>query len=209
MSAIRFLLGAIPGVTFLYLAAVVGLSGTRPSFAPTSAETEALVVQKLRASDELTTAILSLQSVIKVSSDNEVFNFPVGTTEILYIGYGEIRAGIELSAIAISNVTSADGVVTVVLPAPEILDSKIDVSRSGVASYDRSWLSPDKVVELTEYAQRKALREMIEQSCGQGILEEANKKGAIAIQGLLSSTGLTVVVETQEPDLTGCREVKE
>lgn len=202
----RLLSYALLSVPILYLAATVSLSLSRTPSAPTSAETEALVVGKLRASNELTTAVLSLQSITEVSSDSKVFNLPIGKTKLLYIGHGEIKAGIDLSAIAISDVTSADGVVTVLLPAAKILGSSVDVNQSGVASFDRNWFGPDKLVELTEYAQQKALRKMLEQSCDQGILEEANKNGAIAIQGLLSSTGLTVVVKTQDPDLAGCRE---
>lgn len=59
------------------------------------------------------------------------FGFPIASTKFLYIALGEVRAGIDLSEMDISQISKSDS-VTMAIPRARILDTKIDIGRSYV-----------------------------------------------------------------------------
>ncbi|WP_228015253.1 DUF4230 domain-containing protein [Synechocystis salina] len=60
-------------------------------------EISTLVVQQIRAVSELTTTIFAMETVVPTSQERQWGNFTLGRTDLLYIGYGEVRAGIDLA----------------------------------------------------------------------------------------------------------------
>jgi Protein of unknown function (DUF4230) len=97
--------------------------------------------------------------------------------------------------------------IRVLLPAPEILDSKIDVTRSEVYDYDRGFLGlgPDSAPELQSLAQRETLKQVVETACSQGILLQANARATQAVTQLMNTAGFkTIYVETQSPAANAC-----
>jgi hypothetical protein len=166
-----------------------------------------VVVQQIRGASELTTAVFAMETVVPASRDRTFGGYVIGKTTLLYIAYGEVRAGVDLSDLSSEDVQITGETITLQLPSPQILDSKIDVTRSKVYDYDRGFfgLGPDVAPQLQEFAQRETLERLVETACSQGILQEANQRAELAVSQLLTTAGYTnVVVENQPPALDTC-----
>ena len=169
-------------------------------------DVQSIVVQQVRTMSELTTAVFAMQAVVPTRRDRTFGGYTIGQTTLLYIAYGEVRAGVDLSQISPTDVQVTGQTVSLRLPPPRILDSKIDVNRSQVYDYDRGFLGlgPDVAPELQEAAQRQTLQEIITAACNQGILQMASDRAQVAITQLLSTAGYQVTVEPQPPAPDAC-----
>jgi hypothetical protein len=169
-------------------------------------DVQSIVVQQVRTMSELTTAVFAMQAVVPTRRDRTFGGYTIGQTTLLYIAYGEVRAGVDLSQISPTDVQVTGQTVSLRLPPPRILDSKIDVNRSQVYDYDRGFLGlgPDVAPELQEAAQRQTLQEIITAACNQGILQTASDRAQVAITQLLSTAGYQVTVEPQPPAPDAC-----
>ena len=166
-------------------------------------DVRSVVVRQIRGASELTTAVFAMEAVVPTSSNRTLVGYVIGKTNLLYLAYGEVRAGVDLSELSESQVqTTDDGGIQVLLPSPRILDAKIDVSHSKVYDYDRGFLGlgPDTAPELQDLAQEEALRKITSAACEEGILNEANQRAELVVKQLLSTAGYEdVSVETQPP----------
>ncbi|MBD1852253.1 DUF4230 domain-containing protein [Leptolyngbya sp. FACHB-711] len=179
---------------------------TAPQPAP-QVDVRSAVVQQVRGVSELTTAIFVMETVVPTSRERTISGLVVGKTTLLYIGYGEVRAGLDLSSLTADAVQTQGDSLLLRLPPPRILDSKIDVNRSKVYDYDRGFMGmgPDVAPELQDLAQRKTLERLIQSACSQGLLQTANDRARLAISQLLSTTGYRqVTIETQPPTADAC-----
>lgn len=168
---------------------------------------QSLVLEEIRGASELTTAIFAMQAVVPTSRERTFGGYTIGTTTLLYIAFGEVRAGVDLSQLTPANVIVNGEALTLQLPPPQILDSKIDVNRSSVYDYDRGFLGlgPDSAPELQSLAQRETLRQIVETACNEGVLEEANARAQVAVTQLLTTAGYEQFrVETQPPNPQTC-----
>jgi hypothetical protein len=180
------------------------VEGMRTLFMPASVEPEvdvrSIVVQQLRGASELTTAIFAMEAVVPTRSDRTVVGYVIGSTNLLYIAYGEVRAGVDLSEITATDVQIDASTIAITLPPPKVLDSKLDLTRSNVYDYDRGFLSfgPDNGPELQELAQQEALSKIELAACTEGILDEANRRAERVVGQLMGTAGFeTVTVITQ------------
>jgi hypothetical protein len=170
-------------------------------------DTRSLVVQQVRGVSELTTAVFTMETVVPTSQERTVGNFVIGKTTLLYIAYGEVRAGIDLVSLTPSDVQISGNTVLLHLPPPKILDSKIDVDRSKVYDYDRGFLGlgPDAAPELQALAQRETLKKIVKTACTQGVLQTANDRAKQAIGQLLATAGYKhISIDTQLPSSETC-----
>jgi hypothetical protein len=161
-----------------------------------------LIVTQIRQASELTTAVYSLETIVPAAQSREWAGLTVGTTKLLYIAHGRVKAGIDLSKLQPEDVTLQGETLMVRLPAPEILDRAIDVERSQVYDYDRGFLNlgPDVAPDLQSRAQRETLRTITAAACDQGILDQASDRAEVAIAQLLTLSGYTQVsVEAATP----------
>jgi hypothetical protein len=73
------------------------------------------------------------------------------------------------------------------LPAPKLLDSKIDVSRSNVYDYNRGFLGlgPDNAPTLQSLAQQQALEKIVTAACQEGILQRAGDRAKLVVSQLV------------------------
>ncbi|HEY9878484.1 MAG TPA: DUF4230 domain-containing protein [Leptolyngbyaceae cyanobacterium] len=168
-----------------------------------------VVVQQIRGASELTTAVFAMEAVVPTTSDRTLGGYVIGSTKLLYIAYGEVRAGVDLSEITADSIEldEATSRIRVLLPAPRILDSKLDLSRSNVFDYDRGFLGlgPDNAPQLQTVAQQEALGKIVESACVQNILQEANTRAELTVRQLLSTAGFaTVEVVTQPAAQSSC-----
>ena len=170
-----------------------------------------VVVQQVQGASELTTAVFAMEAVVPTTSSRTIANYEVGKTTLIYVAYGEVRAGVDLSELTPADVrVSDDNTLRVSLPPPRILDSKIDVSRSDVYDYSRGFLGlgPDRAPELQDQAQEVALQKIIVAACEQGILQDASGRAEQAVTQLLATTGFeNIAIESRPPEQTACAAV--
>lgn len=161
-----------------------------------------VLVQQLRNASELTTAVFAMQTVVPASRERTLGGYTIGKTTLLYIAYGEVRAGVDLSALRPEDVQINGDSISIRLPPPQILDSKIDVTRSKIYDYDRGFLGlgPDAAPELQEFAEQETLAQIVSTACTQGVLQSANERAKLTVSQLLTTAGYaTSTVETQVP----------
>ncbi|HEY9750701.1 MAG TPA: DUF4230 domain-containing protein, partial [Allocoleopsis sp.] len=130
-----------------------------------------------------------------------------GTTKLLYIAYGEVRAGVDLDQLQPQDVVVNNEVVQIRLPPPRLLDAKIDVTRSQVYDYNRGLLGlgPDVAPNLQALAEQQALKKIVATACREGVLQKANDRAQQVVSQLLRTTGhLQVVITTQPPLPEAC-----
>ncbi len=149
-----------------------------------------LVVDKIRGIQELTTTVYTVETIVPTSADRKVGEFTLATTKLLYVARGEVRAGIDLSQLTDRDVSVTNNILEIDLPAPQILDSKIDVVRSRVYNYDRGFLGlgPDVAPQLQTLAQQQTLTKIVNTACNEGVLNVANDRAKNTIARLLATT---------------------
>jgi hypothetical protein len=174
----------------------------QPSISNAKVDTSVAILDRIRGAKELTTSVFVMEAVVPTSMERKLGDLSIATTKLLYIAHGEVKAGVDLSSLNGSNIEIEDNLVTIQLPAPKILDRKIDVERSRVYDYDRGFLGlgPDAGTDLQQLAQRQTLEQVVTAACDRGILEDANSRAKVAIAELLATTGdRNIIVKTTTP----------
>lgn len=162
------------------------------------ADVQSLVIQQVRDASELTTALYSLQAVVPTRRDATLAGVVLGTTRLLYIAQGEVRAGVDLSQLSPQAIQIEGDRVQVQLPSPHILSQSIDVNRSRVYDYNRGFLNlgPDVAPELQSLAQQEALQQVVQAACRDGVLERASDRARLVVTQLLRGAGYTTITVT-------------
>lgn len=169
-----------------------------------------VVVEKVRNVSELTTAVFTMEAVVPAQSDRKLGEVTIGQTNLLYVAYGEVRAGVDLEKLERADVTTGleGSAIKLTLPPPEILDKKIDVTRSNVYDYNRGFLNlgPDRAPQLQALAQQEAIARIESAAlCEQAILTQANERADLVITQLLTTAGFdNIVVETTPGNTSIC-----
>jgi hypothetical protein len=199
------LVGIVAGVGF-WRSGDRFLEGVRIMLTPAQPEPQvdvrSVVVQQLRGASELTTAIFAMEAVVPTRSDRTLAGYVIGSTNLLYIAYGEVRAGVDLAELTAADIqVIGDSAIQVTLPPAKILDSKIDLSKSNVFDYSRGFLGlgPDVAPELQEKAQQEALIKIEEAACQENLLAEANRRAEVTVGQLLATAGFETVTVTTQP----------
>lgn len=171
-------------------------------------DTRSVVIQQIREASELTTAVYTMEAVVPTQQDAAIAGVVVGTTKLLYIARGEVRAGVDLSALNPSDVQVTGDTLRLRLPPPRLLDKKIDVTKSSVYDYNRGFLGlgPDTAPELQRLAQEEALKKIQTAACADRVLEKASDRAKLVVTQLVRVSGVkTVLVETQAPAANACQ----
>lgn len=216
----NLLLMTTGGILLATLFVLVGIwrTGTRfmgelnsmfnPPPATPQVDVRSVIVRQVRNASELTTAVFTMEAVVPTSQDRKLGEYVIGTTRLLYIAYGEVKAGVDLSDLKADNVQIVNDTILLRLPPPRILDSKIDVNRSKVYDYDRGFLGlgPDVAPQLQTLAQQETLLKIITAACNQGLLKQANDRAELVVSQLLNVAGYKeVLVETTSPPPESCK----
>lgn len=188
---------------FQGLSSMFSLSQSNPEV-----DVKTLILRQVRSASELTTSVFTMESVVPTRQESKLGNYTIGSTTLLYIAYGEVRAGVDLKDLSAADVKVTDKTIELRLPPPRILDSKIDVNRSSVYDYNRGFLGlgPDVAPQLQTIAQRETLKKIQTSACEQGILKQANDRAQLVVEKLLSTGATkTVLVKTQQPASGSCQ----
>ena len=178
-------------------------------FQPTQPKVEmtSTIIKQVRDIEELTTTVYKMETIIPTSVDRKWGDVSIASTRLLYIGRGEVRAGIDFARLTENDIQIDNNSVQINLPAPQILDSKVDIENSRVYDYDRGFLNlgPDAGWELQTLAQEQTLERVVNSACKEGILLDANKKAEQTIAKLLVNIDRREIkVKTKEPVNNTC-----
>jgi hypothetical protein len=163
------------------------------TFTPTPTPTPRVIITEVRSLGRLETTKFLLQTVIDLQRQpTNVWEQIFGTDKLLLVAEGEVVAGFDLTDIAPSDISVQGDQVTVVLPPPEVLYSKVDNDRTYV--YERTtglFREPDPSIESE--ARRLAERAMVDRALEGEILAQAESSGVWQLEALLRSLGFTQI----------------
>jgi hypothetical protein len=135
-----------------------------------------------------------MQTVIDLQREpSNIWEQIFGTDKLLLIAGGEVVAGFDLTEIRREDVVVRGDHVTIALPPPQILYSKVDNEQTYV--YERTtglFRKPDPRIEGE--ARQLAEQAMIERALDAEILKQAEAHGRLHMEALLRSLGFTEIV---------------
>ncbi len=178
-----------------------------PKLSTPQVDVRSLVLEQVREVSELTTAAFTMQAVVPTEQDAAFGGLVFGTTKLLYIAHGEVKAGVDLSQITAAQVQVTAESIQIQLPPAQILDRKIDVNRSQVYDYNRGMLGlgPDVGPDLQALAQQQALTQITKAACEEGLLQTASDRAKLVVTQLFTAAGYkSVIVNTQPVSLESC-----
>ena len=154
------------------------------------------VIEQVRALSKLETVHYEMQKVVSGTSTGPLPEFLTGD-KILLVAQGEVVAGIDLGKLKSGDITVQGEVVTVRLPEPEILYSKIDNDKTYV--YDRqtgifSKPDPNLETQLRQAAEEEIMQAAIED----GIYEKARTNAEQVIRTLITGLGYEEIIFSDE-----------
>lgn len=157
-----------------------------------AAKSGSQIVDRLKTLSELHTALGVVQTIVTSSQDSKILGMQVGATKLIYVASGQIRAGINLSKLTPSSITVENNRLHLLLPAPEILDTKLDVENSYVYDVSKSLVAPDGL-KLQSEAQKKAVEAIKETALKCGVLGAAAEQARTVLGAILSMAGFDSV----------------
>jgi hypothetical protein len=153
-----------------------------------------VIITEIKSLGRLETVTFMMQTVIDLEREPaNIWEQVFGTDELLLVASGEVVAGFDLSRIREQDITVRGDHVTMVLPPPEILYSRVDNDETYV--YERNtglFRKPDPRIE-TE-ARQLAEQAMLERAQQGNILRQAEANGRLQIEALLRSLGFTDIL---------------
>jgi hypothetical protein len=145
------------------------------------------IVQSVRALSKLETVHYRLEKVITGKSQGPLPDF-LTSDRILLVAHGEVVAGIDLGSISANDVTVSEDSVTIKLPEPEILYSRLDNDKTYV--YDRQTGVFSKPDPNLESQMRATAEEQIRLAAEEdGILARARENGEQTLRTLIKGLG--------------------
>lgn len=171
-----------------------------PTSTPTPTPTPRVIITEIKSLGRLETTKYILQTVIDLEREpTNIWEQIFGTDKLLLVAGGEIVAGFDLARVEKADITVQGDNVIILLPAPEILYTKIDNDQTYV--YERTtglFREPDPRIEGE--ARQLAERAMLARALEGEILRQAEASGRLQIEALLRSLGfteVTIVVQSE------------
>ena len=134
-----------------------------------------------------------LQTVIDLEREPaSVWERIFGTDKLLLVASGEVVAGFDLAQVDSADIAVQGDSVTISLPPPEIMYTKIDNDETYV--YVRTtglFQKPDPSIESE--ARQLAERAMLERALEGEIMQQAELNGRLQLEAFLRSIGFTEI----------------
>ena len=144
------------------------------------------VVQEIRALNKWETASFTIEKVIDQGNSGNMFQQFLFGDKILLIAHGEAVAGFDLTSLSANDVHIQGNSITVTLPKPQIIYTRLDNDKTRV--YDRQQgilTQPDKNLESD--ARASAEKSIRATACSEDILTVASDNARKEISTLLSA----------------------
>lgn len=150
------------------------------------------IIHEVRSLARLETIQYSVEKVITADSGREDLKALFGD-KLLFVAHGEVIAGMDMEKIQLEDVTLNGIVVSVKLPAAEILVTRLDNQKSYV--YDRqTGLLVHQNMELETLARQSAEQEIYKTAIEDGILKQAQTNAENYLDRLIRSLGYAEVI---------------
>jgi hypothetical protein len=150
-----------------------------------------VVITRIRALGRLETSQYVLQTVIDIErAPTNVWEQVFGTDKLLLVASGEVVAGFDLTRVSADDIVVAGDAVTLTLPSPEILYSRVDNDQTYVYERTTGLLrKPDQRIESE--ARQLAEQAMRTRALEGDIMVRAEVNGQLYMEALLRSLGFT------------------
>lgn len=148
-----------------------------------------IVIERVRALSRLETMQYSMEWVIDERRD--VGGIVPGSERLLLIVHGQVVAGIDLAKLDVGDLTADGSILTLRLPAAEVLSIGLNNERSYVYDYQKDWWIKGQPVELVGDALVRAEREIGRAAIKDGILDKAMVNAQTYLRGLLGGLGFS------------------
>lgn len=160
------------------------------------------ILRHINSLGRLETTEYVMQTVINLENDpDNIWQRVFGSDKLMLMVEGEVVAGFDLEQIESKDIITEGDSVKIILPAPEILYSRIDNENTYV--YERRtglFVSPDQTLEGR--ARQFAEEALVEWAIDHGIFERAERDGRLRIESLLRSLGFTdITIEFKEREI--------
>lgn len=194
-SLLALVVGAVLGLVLLSVFAHVARAGLVDRVAKvltgrsTHVDVSSVsVVDQIRQLSRLETVDYSIDKIVEGDRQNPYLpDFLVGD-KLLMITHGEVIAGLDLTQLGNGDISIKGDAVQVKLPAPQILVTRIDSSRTRVYSRSTGLLVPPDP-NLESQVRVAAEREITKAAIDDKILDKARQNGRNSIIALLYGLG--------------------
>jgi hypothetical protein len=163
-----------------------------PTNTPTPTPTPIVAITGIHALGRLETVEYAMQTIIELEDEPGNLLERISGDKLLLVAEGEVVAGFDLSGVRESDVIVDGTTVTLILPPPEILYSRVDNERTFV--YEREtgvFRRPDP--DLETEARRLAEERLVSWALERGILPKAEENGIVYLENFLRSLGFTEI----------------
>lgn len=191
------ILGAI---LFLFKGIIFMISPTLPKISLNQTS----VVKQIQSLNKLETSSFTIEKIIEGGKEKgNLFQDFVFGDSILLIAHGSVVGGFDLSKVSTSSVIIEGTKLKILLPAPEILYSKLDNTQTKV--YDRKLGFLTKGDKDLESQVRQVAEESIRQAaCQEGVLDQASINIRQQFSALFLNLGFTEV-SFEIPQIVECK----
>jgi hypothetical protein len=141
----------------------------------------------------LETAQYVMQTVVDLEREpNNLWQQVFGTDKLLLVAAGEVVAGFDLTQVKASDIVVRGTSVSIKLPPPEILYSRVDNENTYVYQRETGFLvAPDP--NLESEARRRAEQALMDWALEHQVLSKAEEFGTLYLETFLHSLGFAEV----------------
>ena len=150
------------------------------------------VVNQIQKLARLETVMYTLENVVEGDRENLVLPDFLTGDRILLIGHGEVVAGVDLSRVGPNDVIIRGKSITLRIPKPEILSTRIDNQKTRVFSRQTGILVPVDP-NLETQVRREAETQLREAALRDGILAAAGQNARATLTTLLQGFGFETI----------------
>lgn len=193
---IRTLISIVGSLTLILIPVIAGIFIWQRLFPSTGTyinTDRATVIKEIQKLNRLETASYTMEKIVDAGTtqDNVIKDFLFGD-KLLLIAHGQVIAGFDLAGIQEEDITIQENQLTLRLPPPQILVSRLDNVQTRV--YDRrQGILNSGDTNLESQARESAEASIREAACVGGILEEATENGRKQLTTLFHAIGFTSV----------------
>lgn len=159
---------------------------------PTPTNTPIVVIIGVNALGRLETSRYVMQTIVEVKDEASNVIEEISGDKLLLIAEGEVVAGFDLQKVQSSDIVVQGTSVSIILPPPEILYSRVDNDKTYVYGRETGLLRrPDP--DLETKARRLAEERLVNWALEREILVQAEEYGKFYLENFLRSLGLVEI----------------
>lgn len=169
------------------ISAFIGWKAGRPGVSVDASR--AAVIKGVQELGRLETASLTVEKVITAGTDGPAFQDILFGDRILMVAQGTVVAGVNLEGLTKESVRIEDGVLRVTLPAPQVLNVRLDNKQTRV--YDRhiGFLTKGDA-QLESRARYAAENAIYEAACEADLMAKARESAQKQITKLIQALNI-------------------